>query len=75
LNDETGDDAVKGRAVIKPHFGKLEEIIQVARSVFRVETNLDLTEFGRDGHARVDFLEFHRHGGHCIKAALLAARG
>jgi hypothetical protein len=74
LNDETGDDAVKGRAVIKSHLGQLEEIIQVTGSVFWVKANLDLAEFGRDGDTRVDFLEFHRHGGQCIKGVPSEAR-
>lgn len=63
LNDETRDDAVKGRAVIKPHLGEFEEIIQVARGVFGIKSNLDVAELGRDGDTRIDFLEFHRHGG------------
>src|SRR5215831_2230118 len=69
LDDKTGDDSVKSRAIIKPHFGKLEEIIQMTRSVFGIKANFDLAEFGRDGDPRVDFLEFHSHGCKSIKGA------
>src|SRR5574341_617592 len=75
LNDEAGYDAVKGRTVIKSHLGELEEVINMARGVFRVKANLDLAELSGDRDTRVDFLEFHRHGDKCTKGKLLAARG
>src|SRR5262245_22090206 len=75
LDDEARDDAMKGRAIIKPHLRELEEIIQMARSILRIKTNLDLAELGCDRDARVDFPEFHSHELESIKGKLLTARG
>jgi len=62
LNDEAGDDPVKGRAIIELHLHQVDEVLDVTRCGFRIKPKFDFAELGGDGDTWVDFLEFHRHG-------------
>ena len=63
LNDESWNDSVEGGPIVEPHLGELEEVVDVARGVVRVEPNLDLAERRGDGGTRIYFLELHVHRG------------
>ena len=52
---------MEGGSIIEPHLDELDKVLDVARSVVRVEPNLDLAERRGDRHARIDFLKLHGH--------------
>jgi hypothetical protein len=68
LNDESWNDAMEGGSIVEPHLGELEKVLDVTRSVVRIEPNLDLAERCRDGDARIDFLKLHSHDANVARA-------
>lgn len=61
LDDKFRNDTVEGGSIIEPHLDELDKILDVTRSVVRVEANLDLAEWCCDRDARIDFLKLHGH--------------
>ena len=70
LNDESGNDAMEGGSIVKPHLGELEKVLDMTRCIVRVEPNLDLTEWCHNRNARVDFLKLHSHDANVARAFL-----
>jgi hypothetical protein len=61
LNDESWNDTMEGGPIKESHLDELDKVLDVTRSVVRVEPNFDLAERRRNGDTRIDFLKLHGH--------------